>query len=194
MAIATPITKSSAAPVGPVTAALRAMRVQPETRPLRERAAALRDRAASLICKLPAPDPHCELLPALLIAYRESHAARPVDWRGDCTPQEQHAAFLTSKRLSDLIAAVLRLPPPRTRESLVALGIAAALDAEGCLHRNGNDEARPLVAVTRTILALTGATLPAEFTGFGDEPDFADRLDASLEGRGSLPAWALEST
>ena len=177
--------------VGPVTAAIRTMRVQPEPRPLRERAAALRERAASLIRKAPVPDPHVALLPALLVAYIESHAARPVDWREDCTPQEQHAAFLTSKRLTDLIGAVLRLSPPRTREGLAVLGIAAALDAEGCLASKCDDAAVPLAAVVRAILALTGASLPSAFTGFGDEPDFAERRDASLEGRGSLPAWAL---
>lgn len=183
-------TTPSAAPVGPVTTAIRAMQVQPETRPLRERAVALRERAASLIRKPPAPDPHVALRDAAILAHAEAKAVRPIFETNDPDAPRYRSAFAVDMRMRALLKQVFALPAPRTPEGLAVVGLALAIEVEGLLSTRCIENEDILASAARAILSATGAALPSAFLGFGDEPGFAAREAAMLAGPGQLPAWA----
>ena len=179
-----------AAPVGPVTAVLRAMRVQPESSPLRERAAALRERAASLIRKVPVPDPHVALRDAVIQAHAEAQAVRPIFETNDPDAPRYRSAFAVDMRMRALLKQVFALPAPRTPEGLAVVGLALAIEVEGLLSTRCVENEEIIAAAARAILAATGTALPPAFLGFGDEPGFEAREAAVLAGPGRLPAWA----
>ncbi|MCJ2024726.1 hypothetical protein [Methylobacterium sp. J-067] len=168
---------------------------------LRDRAEALREAlsrrdavlgaAVAATVPLPVmatPVERADLYDRLLTLYAEDHNARPAR----DNPETERAAELVASRLWETARAVADLPAPKTLDGLRTTALAAAIIHEFalCGGKDMNDCAA--VGLIRATLAVTGTPLPPGFVGFGDEPDFREREQASMDQRYSaVPAWAV---
>lgn len=137
-----------------------------------------------------APVERAEYRTRLLTAYAEDRARRPISNTARGGSIEERAANLVGQRLWSTAREVLALPQPATADGIALTALAAAIMVEA--EYTSNEPAiTAAVALTRAVLAFTGAAPPDGFVGFGDEPDHADRDEALYTAAGSLPAWAI---
>ncbi|WP_342167030.1 hypothetical protein [Methylobacterium sp. SD21] len=136
----------------------------------------------------PVPVERVDLYDRLLTLYAEDHNARPAR----DNPETERAAELVASRLWDTARAVTDLPAPKTLDGLRATALAAAIIHEFALCGGKDMNECAAVGLIRASLAVTGTPLPPGFVGFGDEPDFSEREQASMNQRHSaVPAWAV---
>lgn len=135
----------------------------------------------------PQPVERADLYDRLLILFAEDCAARRVKGDRDL----MRAAQLVAGRLWKTAREVTAMPPPKTLEGLKATALAAAIIYEGELCGGGDMAAVAAVGVTRAALAITGTPLPADYSGFGDEPGFHEREIGIYSRPGAVPAWAI---
>lgn len=176
---------------------------------LRERAAELRSAlpspsrrtimAASVAAAVPLPSfaaahtqeptEYADYRDRLLAAYAEDRACRSIDGEARVGSLEDVACTLVVRRCWAIADEIGALPPPRTLDGLAVVALAATILWE-VSHPDTMSE-RAAVALIRSILAMTGTELPPRFSGFGDEPDAAERDAVLYTAPGTLPAWAI---
>ena len=136
---------------------------------------------------------HADAYRRLLIGYRWHQQARVVSDTAKYNSKEDRAATAVAYWLWDQANAVLELPAPRTSHGLGVAAFAMAVMLEGESYGERQDpDSRRAVAFVRAVVSCLGLSLPAEFPGFGDEPDYLDRDNAIMARPGRLPAWALD--
>ena len=194
---------------GPVTKAIRAMRVtEPADQAIAviedgltrhfvaadasrhatpatvaKRAAALRQRLENRISH-GAQDPHVPLRDRLIACHAAAMSVRWVIEVEDPDAEPYKAALAVDNALRRLLTEVMAMPAPRTMAGLSVVGLAAAMEVEGALSHRCLENEDKLAITARAILSLTGTALPASFLGFGDEPELKARERAIL----TLPA------
>lgn len=144
---------------------------------------------------LAATDPHVAYRERLHVAYGERRLSRPVMNVAYHGSLEDAAATLVLRRTWALCDEVLTLPTPTTLAGLGVVGLAGAINFEGMASLEGGtkfEEDDRAIALIRAILSVTREPLPADWGGWGDEPDYFN-IDSNYlnSGIGSLPAWAL---
>ena len=127
----------------------------------------------------------------LLAAYADDRACRPINCVAAFGSFEEEVCGQILLHTWAVQTEVATLPPPATLEGLALAAIATALAWEGEDPKSESKDACA-IGLIRAVLAFTGATMPAGFIGFADEPDHMARDRAVHDERpGRLAAWAV---